>query len=154
MIRVVLAASLTLALLAASLPAVDDARTDRTRGRLDAALERIERAATSLATSEDPTRVAGVRARRVVTVRLPAASWTSAPVAWVAVGGYPGGPRGDLLAYRLAGAPPTTVELDGVDLRTGGDPVVLRGDGRRTLGLELASTDGRPVVRVALERPR
>lgn len=152
MIRVVLAASLALALLAASLPAVDAARIDRTRGRLDATLERVARAATALATSEDPTGAAVAGARRVVTVRLPAASWTSAPVAWVAVGGYPGGPRGDLLAYRLAGAPPTAVELDGVDLRTGGDPVVLRGDGRRTLRLGLESVDGRPVVRVDAAR--
>jgi hypothetical protein len=150
-IRVALAAALTVALLAASLPAVDDARTERTRARLAADVDRIQRAARDLASSDDATGVDTAGARRVVRIRLPASTWTSAPVAWVSVGGVPGGPARDVLAYRLADRPPRTVAVEGIAFRTPGGPVVLRGSGRQTVVLELVRVEGRPVVRVTAE---
>jgi hypothetical protein len=147
-IRVVLAAALSVALLAASLPAVDDARADRTATALDATLSRVERAAVDLATSEAPTPAGVAGARRVVDVRLRPSSWTSAPVAWVSLGGRPGGPPEDVLAYSVADRPPETVDVEGVDLVAADGPVVLRGPGRHVVVLELVWRDGRGAVRV------
>jgi len=148
-IRVVLAAALAVALLAASLPAVDDARADRTATALDASLERVERATADLATSEAPTAAGVAGARRVVAVRLPPSSWTSAPVAWLSLGGRPGGPPADVLAYSVADRPPETVDVEGVDLVTPDGPVVLREPGRHAVALELVWRDGRAVVRAS-----
>jgi hypothetical protein len=148
-IRVVVAAALAVALLAASLPAVEDARIERTATDLDATLSRVERAAVGLATSEAPTSAEVAGARRIVDIRLAPPSWTSAPVAWVSLGGRPGGPQADVLAYRIAERPPEVVALGGVALATPDGPVVLRAAGRHAVALELVRIDGRTVVRVS-----
>ena len=73
-IRVVLAVVLTLALMAVSLPAVDDARTARTASSLDAASDRVRSTSERLVATSDP--VGGeTTARRVVRLDLPTRGW-------------------------------------------------------------------------------
>jgi hypothetical protein len=149
------------ALLAASLPAIEEARHDRTDARLDATVERIERAVDAIRTAEDPTRRDVPGARRPLAVRVPARSWSAAGVAWVAVGGTPvdaPGPDGNasLVAYRLDGGPTRRRRLPGVGLRTPRGAVTLREPGRHRIRLRLrlgrdSRADG-PVVLV--DRPR
>jgi hypothetical protein len=145
-IRALLAVALALALVAVSLPVVDDARTGRAAARADATLTTVERAARGLVTGEDATAPDLPGARRRVTVRLPVPSWSTAGVAWLSVGGRPGG-RGNrsLLAYRVSGGGVRTVRLAGVRLRTPGGPVTFRAPGGHALRLALRR-DGVPVV--------
>ena len=72
--RAVLAVALALALLAASLPAVDDARASRTASTLDAASDRLRATGERLVATSDP--VDGeTAARRVVRLDLPTRGW-------------------------------------------------------------------------------
>jgi len=83
MIRVVLAVVLTTALLGASLPAIDEARRDHTETTVGTELRAIERVATDLLNTDDPTEDG---ARRVIEIRLPARSWSDAGVDAVTIG--------------------------------------------------------------------
>jgi hypothetical protein len=154
-IRVVVAVALTTALVAASLPAVADARADRTDAELRTAGEHVRRAAAALWTDEDATRSGVSGARRVVTVHLPRASWAAAGVAWFAVGGAPASeadapesrPRNrSLVAYRVRDGPTRRLRLPGVAVRTPEGPVVLREAGAHRLRLRLVRDGGRAVV--------
>jgi hypothetical protein len=150
-IRAVLSVTLAAALLAAALPALDDAARTRTAATVEADAEHLRDVATALATTDDAVPADRPGARRVVTVRLPPDSLATAPVEHLAVGGRPDAAAApgsatavtglptdapDVLAYRLAGRPTQTVRVP-VDLRTPGGPVVLReaGTHRLTLGL-------------------
>ncbi|WP_267642527.1 DUF7311 family protein [Haloarchaeobius amylolyticus] len=134
-VRTVVAVVLALALLAATLPALDAARETRSDQQVAADLHRLEVAGEGLLATEDAT--PGPGARRVVTVRLPADGWTTREVAWVSVGGVPGEPDAQVLAYRLAGGPVREVRV-GVAFRTpGGRPLVLEGSGEHRLVLTL-----------------
>jgi hypothetical protein len=135
-IRVVLAVVLTVALLAAVTPAIDEGRSARTAIHLDRVTDRVERAARSLGAHEDPTRPNIAGARRIVRFRLPGRSWTAA-AATLRIDG-----EGDLIGYRIDGGRPHRTTLRGVDLRTPGGPVVFRGTGRRRLVLSLVRADG------------
>lgn len=140
MIRTVLAVVLTVALLAAAIPAVNEGREARTATHLDGVTERVERAARSLLAHDDPTPPDVAGARRVVDLRLPARSWTAAG-ATLRIDG-----AADLIAYRVADGRPRRASLRGVDLRTPGGPVVLRASGRHRLALSLVRDDGIGVV--------
>lgn len=143
MIRVVLAAALAVAIVAAAVPAVTDARRAHTATAVESGVEAVERAADSLVATEDATAAGLPHPRRVVSVRLPPRSWSDAGVAYVAVGGVPGGPTADGISYRLRGGRTRTVPLRGIDIRTRGGPVVLAEPGRHRLALELVrTTDG------------
>lgn len=155
MIRVVVVVALTTALVAASLPAVADARADRTDAELRTAGERVRRAAAALWTHEDATRPGVGGARRVVSVRLPRASWSTARVGWFAVGGGPlpeagaagGGSRNrSLVAYRVRGGTTRRLRLPGASVRTPDGPVVLREAGVHRVRLRLVRHGGRAVV--------
>lgn len=163
MLRAVLAVALAVALLAASLPAVDGARRDHAASQVRSQLERLATAARDLAARNDPVPVGNAGATRTVTLRLPARGWHSAGVAYVAIGGSPENdttdtPEGDVLAWRLVGGPPRVLRVEGVDLRTvmvagdrlapDGRPLVLRGSGRHRVELSLVRHRGRPVVLV------
>lgn len=160
MLRAVLAVALAAALLAVSLPVVEDARRDHAGSRVRSELRGVERAARALAADSDPVPVGAAGARRSVTVRLPARGWHAAPVAFVAVGGTVGNasdPAGsDVLAWRLAGGPRHAIRVEGIDIHRAeggelapdGRPLVLGGAGRHDLRLSLASHDGRAVVLV------
>lgn len=163
MIRAVVSVGLATAVLAASLPAVEDARADRTGARLDVAVERIERAARELRQHEDATAPWLPGARRSLAVDLPERSWTAAGVGVLAVGARPretadartdrdqstgdtsvaGAENGTLVATRVRGEP-TSIEY--VPVRIDGQ-VVIREGGRHRLTLVLVAGD-RPTVHI------
>lgn len=140
MIRVVLAVVLTVVLLAAATPAIDEGKTARTAIHLDGATDRLDRAARSLLAHEDPTRPSVAGARRIVTLRLPARSWTASEATLRIDGGA------DRLAYRVGDGRPRRTILRGVDLRTPDGPISLRTPGRHRLVLSLVRDDGVGVV--------
>ncbi len=145
MIRVVLAAVLLVAVAGTAAAAIETGRHDRTAARLDAGVERIERAARLLVDRADPTATGVPGARRVVTVRLPARSLSSAGVASVVFRG-----ETDTVSYRVRGGRTRRHALP-VDLQTPGGPVDLRAAGRHRVRLGLV---GPPTgVRVTRERP-
>lgn len=148
MIRVVLAAVLTTAVLAASLPAVEDARADRTATAIDASTERLSAAGSALAFESDPTRDPAVAPTRAVTFSLPPPTWTTAGVRFVAVGGPPDGPGNrSVVTYAVGDGRPTTRRLSvPLPLRTPDGPVVLRGRGDRSVTVSLRRTPAGPVL--------
>lgn len=147
MIRVVAAVVLAAALLAASLPAVADARVDRSAARADLAAGRLEAAARSLLADDDPV-AGGDGARRVVRVRLPTRSLTSARVDRFAIACA----RACAVTYRVAGGPVHRHLLEGLPLATpsGGIALVEPGSHRLVLGLRRGPNGG-PVVTVERE---
>ncbi|UIP01157.1 hypothetical protein Hbl1158_07365 [Halobaculum sp. CBA1158] len=81
MIRAVLAVAVAVALLAASVPAVESARADRTAAALERIPDRIDSAAAGLVASEPPVVADGPpTARRVLAVRLPSRTLARAGV--------------------------------------------------------------------------
>lgn len=148
MIRLLLAAAVTAALLATALPAVEDARANRVAASLDADADRMVRAVESLAYGEDPTQSRSTAPRRTVRVTVPARSWTAADVSYVAVGGRPEaeGSR-PVLTYAFSGGRETERRLSlPVPLRTPDGPVVVRDSGTHALSLSLLSRPEGPVV--------
>lgn len=155
MLRTVLSVLLATALLSTALPAVEDARATRSDARVQADVAALDAALVELTSTEDAVE-GGATARRVVTVSLPSASLTSAPVDYVAVGGSPSTNRSSragetLVAYRVDGEPERVVRVD-VPTRTPGDgPLVLRGAGDRRLSLSLVAGHRGPAVAVQRE---
>ncbi|MFB6091163.1 MAG: hypothetical protein ABEJ97_08905 [Halobellus sp.] len=153
MIRLVVAAALAVATLAAAVPAVDDARATRTAADLEAFGDRLDRAGRALAATSDAAPSHDRAATRGVAFAFPRASWTTASPAFVAVGGRPGGPGNrSVVAYALPSSPTRLRALSlPVPVRTPSGPVVFRGGGRRTVSLALvADADaGGPVIVVS-----
>ena len=146
MIRAVLAVALAAALLGASLPAVDDARRDHTEQALGVELQRVERAAASLLRSDDP--VTGAGARRVVSVSLPAESWTDAGVERVRVSGGRNGSTG-VITWTVRTGRHGVRRLPDVPLRTpDGEALKLESAGMYRLVLSLERERDATVVRV------
>ena len=166
MLRLVLGVALAAAILGAVAPALEDARTARSDRLVARELDRVAAAAESLAHEEAPG------ARRTLELSLLGGSPTTAPVAFVALGGVPGEETAsdhrrrtaaddadrDLLAYRLAGGPVECRRVD-ADLRPveGGprvesapDLLVLRGDGTYRLTLRVVRHRGRLAVTVTV----
>lgn len=140
MIRTVLAVLLSVALLAAVVPGIDEGRRARTATHLDDATDRIERAAHSLRAHEDPTRPPVTGARRIVRVRVPTASWSAAGATLRIEG------DGDRIGYRLEGRPPHWTTLRSLDLRTPAGPVVLERPGEHRLVVSLVRDRGVGIV--------
>jgi|GEM_PF-366435 len=145
MIRAVLAVVLTTALLGASLPAIDEARLEHTETTVGTELRALERAATDLLATDDPTEDG---ARRVVEIRLPARSWSDAGVDAVTIGQSrtAGGGR---LTWTATGGRQRVRHLPEVPLRTGdGTPLTLEGAERHRLVLSLDGNRTAPIVTV------
>ncbi|MFB6195367.1 MAG: ABC transporter [Haloplanus sp.] len=140
MIRAVLAVVLTVALLAAATPAIDEGRRARTATHLNGVTDRIERATRSLLAHEDPTPPAMTGPRRIVRFRLPAPSWTAAGATLRIDGAR------DRIGYRIDGRPPSRTSIRGIDLRTPTGPVVYAAPGRHRLVVSLVRDDGVGVV--------
>lgn len=140
MIRVVLAVCLTVALLAAVTPAIDEGRATRTAIHLDGVVDRIEGAARSLRAHEDPTPPEMAGARRIVRFSLPARSWTAVGASLWIDGEH------DRIGYRLDGRRTYRTRLRGLDLRTPNGRVVVDGSSRSRLELSLVRDDGVGVV--------
>ncbi|MDS0293563.1 DUF7311 family protein [Halogeometricum luteum] len=148
MLRVVLAAALATAVLGASLPAVDGARTDRTATALDSSIARLSAAGSALAVGSDAPSDPAVAPARTVALSLPRPTWTAAAVDYVAVGGSPGGPGNrSVVTYAVESAGETRRLLSvPVPVRTPGGPVVFRGRGERTVSLSLRTTADGPAL--------
>ena len=148
MIRLVVAAVLTVATFAAAVPAIDDARATRTDAVIQGTTDRLERAGQRLATTEDATETRELAATRVVTVGLPARSLTAAQPSFVAVGGPPGGPGNRSVITHAVSSTTRRHHLRlPVPVRTPNGPVVVREPGRHVVSLALVSgPDGPELV--------
>lgn len=145
MIRVVLAVVLTTALLGVSFPVIDEARRDHTETTVETELREVERAATSLLTTDDP---AEDGARRIIEIRLPARSWSDAGVDAVTIGKSRAG-NGGRLTWTAVGGRQQVRRLPDVPLRTDdGDSLGLEASGRHRLVLSLDGNRSDPVVTV------
>lgn len=159
-VRVALAMLVAVALVAVSTPAVEDARTTRSAEHVRTELGGLERAIHGLAAEEDATTGPALGPRRVRQVTIPRASFATAPIEWVALGGYPDEPSPrdrddtDVLVAAIEGGPTVRVVV-AIDLRMIADgsvhpddePLVL-GPGRHRLTLTLIQRGGRPTVLV------
>lgn len=164
MLRTVLAVALAAALVAAASPALESARTTRTERLTAGELDRIEAVARNLVREESPAALGDPGPRRTLTVSLPGESPTTAPVAYVALGGRPeeapaaDTAERDVFASRVAGSRHRVRRVD-FDLRAAvpdddagwrvepdARPVVLRGGETYRLALRLVRLDGRPTV--------
>ncbi|NUB94013.1 hypothetical protein HT576_23855 [Haloterrigena sp. SYSU A121-1] len=149
MIRYVLAAALSLALLAAAVPALEYGAAINTERTLDTGIEDLDRAATSLAANDDPTPDTHPDPQRVVTVSLPEDSLTTAGVDHFEVV-----PREDgnfsAARYVLEDGTTRTATIDEriVWLEpTENEPIELGGTGERELVLTLEmDANDEPVV--------
>lgn len=139
-VRTVLAVVLAVGLLAASLPAVEDARRRRTADRVGAEATSLAHDLARFASANDATAAPG--ARLVVDVRLPGRSLTSVPVARFVLDA-----RADAVEYRLPDGRNRSRRLP-VDLRVAGpaDAVALATPGVHRLRFALRRTDGERVV--------
>lgn len=137
--RALLAVTIAAALLAASLPAIEAARTDRTAAKLDREASRVETAAADLLADDE----ADAGARRVVTVSLPPDSLSTAGVTRFAVICR----DSCVVQYRVAGAESRVRSLP-VPLSTPAGAVAFSTPGTHRLVLGLVRVDGRRVVTV------
>lgn len=149
MIRYVLAAILTIALLAVAVPALEYGASVNTERTLDAGIADLDRAATSLVANDDPTPDSHPDPQRVVTVSLPERSLTTTGVDHFEIGPHE---TGNFSTARYVLADGTTREAT-IDERivwrdaTDSEPIELGGSGTRRLVLTLETdTDGNPVV--------
>lgn len=145
MIRVVLAVLLAAALLSISLPAIDAVGEERATAQMDRAVERIEASAVDLR-QENPGPTARLGPRRVIDLRLPGRSLTTAGVEYISITGREGGPA--RISYALSEREPSHRDLT-VPIATPDGDVVLRSTGRHTILLRLVHREGDPTVVVS-----
>lgn len=143
MIRVVVAVAVAAAVLAASLPAIETARVERTTAALDRISERIDRAALTTLASEpgEHTAAGGLpTARRVVSISVPRRSLAAAGIRVLAV--CPGENATGAVFVRAVGHAPTarTPLAAPYDVPTGGIVFPRRG----TVHLALVPVAPRP----------
>jgi len=145
-VRTVLAVVLATALLGVTLPALDDARRERASVTVTDQVDAIERTATRLHQTDDPT--VGAGARRIVTMSLPASDWTTAGVDRFAI--RPGsGDSSGTAVWHVDGGTTHTRALDAPRIGTGdGQPLVLDTAGHHRLVLALDDRSGTAVVTV------
>lgn len=152
-VRTVSAVVLAVALLAASLPAIDDARRTRSERGVDAAAERVSAATARLTAESDPVGRVGdgldpPAARVVVAVDLPEPSIASAGIGRFALDG-----EADAVRYRVRGGRERIKSLP-VDLYVAGDRSlwVFGEPGSHRLRLRLRRDEsGDPAVVLASE---
>lgn len=154
MLRVVLATVLAAALVGTAFHALDSAARDHANADLERTAERLTAAAADLRDREQAVPAGRTGARRVVTVRVPAEDWTTAPVEYLAVGGRPTDqPSGSApaVSWRVAGSYEQTRHVTGVRVvgrdETGHDGVVVVEEpGTHRLALTLVEVEGRETV--------
>ncbi len=156
MLRVVVAASLAVSLLAVSLPAVETARHDHSEQRIAAELDGVAAAIRDVHAREAGVSANEAGARRVVTVRLPPRTWTDAGVEYVAIGAHPDRPAVEVrnqttFVWQVSGSQPRTRRLSGVSVEAGpvngnDEPLVIREPGAQRLAVSLTERDGKRVV--------
>ncbi len=147
-VRTLLTVVVATALLGASLPAVEDARTDRTAARLDATATRLSDVSAALVAADDPVPSGERGASRTVVVTLPSGGFADARARYLSVGGLPNDSRqpATTVGYRVADRPPRRLDAR-VRFFVGERPLVLP-PGRHTLRLTLVRRGGEVGVRV------
>ncbi|WP_136715815.1 DUF7311 family protein [Halorientalis salina] len=146
MLRVVVAVALAVALLAVTLPALETARADRSEHRVEGEIDGLAAAIEDVYARESAAPAGSAGARRVVTLRVPAQSWTDAGIEYVAIGGRPDWSDVDdrnstVLAWQVTGREPQERRIPDVTVAgdTGGDTgsVVIREPGIHRLSVAL-----------------
>lgn len=144
MIRVAVSVLLAVALVAASLPAIDYAAAERSDAQVRAAIDDLDAAAAELARTEEAAPgTAG--ARRVVAVDLPERGLAAAEVAHLTIA-----PTNRSYSYRVEGRSARTVRGRVPVYVADGRPLALREPGRHELVLRLVEVGGER--RVVVER--
>lgn len=146
MLRVVLAVAMTATLLAVGLPAVETARVQYSDERIDAELDRIDAAATTLRERNDPPPPGSAGPRRTVTLALPENAWSTAAVEHLTLDARNATASYTPVRWRVSGGTRQTQRLHSV-FETGG-LLQIRSGGRHRLVLQLQA-DGS----VWIERP-
>ncbi|WP_418283873.1 DUF7311 family protein [Halorubrum sp. DTA46] len=163
MIRVVLTVLVAVALLAASMPALESARTATTAEQLDAEADRVERAIAGVVSGSVAVRDRALAARTTATVRAPrgvtaaridrlalADSDRGGEEEFVDEGGEPG--DGVVLRYRIDGGPERSVSVVprtlGASVDVDGGPLELRTSGESRVAFRFVD-DGDPTVKIA-----
>ena len=150
MIRVVLTVLVAVALLAASMPAVETARTATTAERIGAEADRLERAIGGVVAGSTPVSDPSMAAQTTVLLRVPT-GFAAADVDRVALVESPDRPDRAALAYRIDDRPERTLRVGtgpaepAVDLV--GGPVELRPGGANRIRIRYVD-DGGPTVRI------
>lgn len=153
MLRVVVAVVLTVALLAVTLPALETARHDRSAQRVQGELDGLTAVIRDVHTREDAVPAGRAGARRVVTIRLPARTWTDAGVEYVAIGGSPPDTGMDertktTFAWQVTGQRPHERRLD-IPVEGGPPnegPLIIRSPGVHRLAISRVRRGNRTVV--------
>jgi len=152
-IRVVLTVLVAVALLATSMPALEDARTATTAERLGAESERVERAIGGLVSDSMSVTDPSLAARTTVTVRAPS-GLTAARINRLALiePEQSENASGAALRYRLDGgrdrAVPIVPDAVAATVVIVDEPIALRTRGESRLEIRLVD-DGGPTVKIA-----
>jgi hypothetical protein len=146
-IRTTVTVALAMALLGASLPAVDEARRTHANGRVADELDRLDRVARGLMAENEVVQT-GQPARAWVTLYLPTPSWGSSGLSRLSIRGDK---RGKDASWTVVGGARQSRQLS-VPLVGAGDGLTLAAGGRHRLVLELRSRGGERLVVVL--RPR
>jgi hypothetical protein len=146
MFRVAFAVVFAVAMLGATLPAVEAGATERTAAGVEVDLDRLERAMLALYDGEAATAPGVDGAVRRVTLRLPRDSWTTVPVASVDLVPTHTGAR---LSYRLRDGERVSRHVP-VPLRTS---LALEAPGRHRVVLRLVRDGDVAVAAERGERP-
>lgn len=148
-VRVALAVLLTVALVGATLPAVDAARVERSETQVRAEVDALVSEARALAEGSDATPADVAPARRTVALDLPAEGFGSAPLrslridAPTVADARAGETEPAQISWRVGGGGEHARRVAGVRLLLASDgPLTLRGGGERRLSLSLVAVDG------------
>lgn len=139
-IRTATTVALALAVLAASLPAVEDVRRSHANSRVHGELDRLERVAGDLAAENEV--VPDQPARTRLTLTLPRGSWGSSGLATLSISA---GTTGHDVEWVIDGGPTRKRQLS-VRLAGAGDGLRLDAGGRYRLVLELRQRGGERAV--------
>jgi hypothetical protein len=142
-IRTAVAVALAVAILAASLPAIQAARVQHADARIEAAVADLERTARALA-AENAV-VGTAPARRGISLSLPTESWASSGTAVLDV---PPAPAGTDVTWRAGGGSTTNRTFDDVSI-VARPAFTLETGGRHRLRLALTRRAGQRVVVVS-----
>lgn len=150
MIRVVLTVLVAVALLAASMPAVETARTATTGERIGAEADRLERAIGGVVAGSTPVNDPAMAAQTTVLLRVPT-GFAAADVDRVALVESPDRPGGVALAYRIDDRPERTLRVGTGPAETAvdlvGGPIELRPGGANRIRVRYVDDEG-PTVRI------
>jgi len=153
-VRTILAVVLAVALVGASQSAMESAARERTATGIEADVDRFVDRARSLADTEDA--VAGPGARRIVTIRVPPRTRTSAEIERLVVhpsvdgGTAPSAANASAVTWTIAGGDRQGRILEDVHLVTeDGGGLELREPGRHRVRLALRGTNADPRIHVS-----